>query len=130
VSSLGLGGLDTPSLQGGPDEQRGEELHLGGRVNRGRSVLRGLAVPPGGGCTGAENKLFNPPGHVVGSVAVGFLTDDRGNAVLNNEDVVVPTTVSGSSQGGAEANVVICNHDNLGEAIPAGSVFHYQLIAP
>ncbi|MGI9021437.1 MAG: nuclear transport factor 2 family protein, partial [Solirubrobacterales bacterium] len=28
VSSLGLGGFGTPSLQGGPDEQRGEELHI------------------------------------------------------------------------------------------------------
>ena len=28
VSSLGLGGFDTPSLQGGPDEQRSEELQL------------------------------------------------------------------------------------------------------
>ncbi len=28
MSSLGLGGFDTPSLQGGPDEQRGEELQL------------------------------------------------------------------------------------------------------
>ncbi len=26
--SLGLGGLDTPSLQGGPDEQRPQELQL------------------------------------------------------------------------------------------------------
>jgi hypothetical protein len=32
VSSLGLGGFDTPSLQGGPDEQRGEELQLGVRL--------------------------------------------------------------------------------------------------
>src|SRR5688500_2008135 len=28
VTSLGLGGLDTPSLQGGPDEQRGQVLQL------------------------------------------------------------------------------------------------------
>ncbi len=28
VTSLGLGGFDTPSLQGGPDEQRGQVLHL------------------------------------------------------------------------------------------------------
>jgi len=32
VSSLLLGGFDTPSLQGGPDEQRCEELHLGRRA--------------------------------------------------------------------------------------------------
>jgi len=29
VSSSGAGGFDTPSLQGGPDEQRPQELHLG-----------------------------------------------------------------------------------------------------
>src|SRR5215218_1549550 len=34
VTSLGLGGFDTPSLQGGPDEQRGQELHLEQRPTR------------------------------------------------------------------------------------------------
>ena len=29
VFSLGLGGLDTPNLRGGPDEQRPQELRLG-----------------------------------------------------------------------------------------------------
>src|SRR5256884_4793190 len=34
VSSLVLGGFDTPSLQGGPDEQRGEELELVAGANQ------------------------------------------------------------------------------------------------
>ena len=34
VSSLGLSGLTPLSLQGGPDEQRAQELHLGPRSGR------------------------------------------------------------------------------------------------
>jgi hypothetical protein len=43
VSSLDLGGFDTPSLQGGPDEQRGQVLQLeqARRVRKGVDVLAG-----------------------------------------------------------------------------------------
>ena len=38
-SLLGLGGFDTPSLQGDPDEQRGQELQLGHDVDAKRVRL-------------------------------------------------------------------------------------------
>jgi hypothetical protein len=43
VSSVDLGGFDTPSLQGGPDEQRGQVLQLeqARRVRKGVDVLAG-----------------------------------------------------------------------------------------
>jgi hypothetical protein len=54
ASSLGLGGLDTPSLQGGPDEQRGEVVHLAkpflDRCSRKRSSRRLKKQQPGQRC--------------------------------------------------------------------------------
>jgi hypothetical protein len=43
VSSVDLGGFDTPGLQGGPDEQRGQVLQLeqARRVRKGVDVLAG-----------------------------------------------------------------------------------------
>jgi hypothetical protein len=68
---------------------------------------------------------------VVGSLVVGFLTDDHGNAVLDNAGVIVPTMVSETSQGGAIPNLIVCDLGSaVGETVPAGSVFHYHLIGP
>ena len=38
--------------------------------------------------------------------------------------------ISKSSQGGAVANLMVCNGGNVPQNVPAGSVFHYQIIGP
>jgi len=63
-------------------------------------------------------------------MVIGHLTDDQGDAVLPNSGVVMPTMVSETSQGGAIANLVVCDLGNSGQTVPIGSVFHYRIIAP
>ena len=73
--------------------------------------------------------LYNPaPPGVIGSLVVGYVTDSNGDAVMSNSGVVVPTMISETSQGGAIVNLVVCGSGS--ETIPAGSIFHYQLIGP
>ncbi len=73
--------------------------------------------------------LYNPaPSGLVGSLVVGHVTDAGGNPVMNNAGVVVPTMVSETTQNGALINLVVCAASQ--QTIPAGSVFHYQIIPP
>ena len=109
----------------------GLRLHdLGGKANEGTSTVGATINVPPGGCTGAGVASFNPaPRGVIGSLVVGFLTDAQGAAVLDNVGVVLPTMISETSQGGAIANLMVCDFGS-GQTVPAGSVFHYQLIGP
>jgi hypothetical protein len=87
-------------------------------------------VPPFG-CRGEPLALFNPaPKGLIGSLVVGFLTDAQGDAVLDNSGAVVPTNISETSQGGALANLFVCDVRGSGQTVPAGSVFHYRIIGP
>lgn len=80
-------------------------------------------------CKRVGLRLYNPtPTGLVGSLVLGYLTDADGNAVMNNLGTVVPTTVSETSQNGAYINLVVCAASQ--QTIPAGSVFHYQVIPP
>ncbi len=73
--------------------------------------------------------LYNPaPPGLMGSLVVGHVTDANGNPVMSNSGVVVPTMVSETSQGGALINLVVCAASQ--QNIPAGSIFHYQIVPP
>ncbi len=92
-------------------------------------TLSSQVVVAGGTCQMVFLALDNPaPRGLIGSLVVGHATDAAGDAVLNNSGVVVPTMVSETSQGGALTNLVVCAASQ--QTIPAGSVFHYQVIAP
>lgn len=95
-----------------------------------RTVGSTINVPPGG-CEGEVVDSFLPvPRGVIGSLVVGSLEDADGDAVLPNRGVVVPTMISETSQGGALANLMVCDIGNAGQTVPAGSVFRYELIGP
>jgi hypothetical protein len=103
---------------------------LGGKGRlRTASIATSLTIPPDQ-CRMIEDlHLFNPaPAGVIGSLVVGYVTDANGHAVLDNSGVVVPTMISETTQGGAIANLEVCTASS--ETIPAGSVFHFQLIGP
>jgi hypothetical protein len=105
--------------------------HLGGKVRNGTSTLSSAINLPAYGCGGAGLNLFNPaPKHVIGSLVVGHITDANGDAAMPNSGIVLPTMMSETSQGGVIANLVICTRAGSTLTIPAGSVFHYQLIGP
>ncbi len=110
----------------------GLRLHdLGGRANDGTRTVSSTIDVPAGACAGQIVGIFNPaPSGLIGSLVVGFLTDEDGDAVLSNSAVVVPTIVSETSQGGALAILMVCDLANSGQTVPAGSVFHYHLIGP
>jgi hypothetical protein len=111
----------------------GLRLHdLGGKTNHGTDTVSSTVNVPPGQCNARFSlNLFNPaPSGVIGSLVVGFLTDDQGDAVLPNNGVVVPTMISETSQGGAIANLMVCDLGTSGQTVPAGSVFHYHLIGP
>ena len=133
------GAVTTPKLRDGAVKTQkvkdfGLRLHdLGGRANHGTTVVDSTINVPDNECRQQHLTLFGAPvpRGVVGSLVVGFLTDDRGNAVLDNAGVIVPTMVSETSQGGAIPNLIVCDLGSaVGETVPAGSVFHYHLIGP
>jgi hypothetical protein len=107
-------------------------LHdLGGRTNAGTRTVSTTINVPDGGCLGQPLTLFNPaPKGVIGSLVVGYLTDAQGNAAIDNNGAVVPTVISETSQGGAIANLIVCDVRGGGQTVPAGSVFHFRLIGP
>ena len=133
------GAVTAPKLRGGAVKTQkvkdfGLRLHdLGGRANHGTTVVDSTINVPDNECRQQHLTLFGAPvpRGVVGSLVVGFLTDDHGNAVLDNAGVIVPTMVSETSQGGAIPNLIVCDLGSaVGETVPAGSVFHYHLIGP
>ena len=102
---------------------------LGGKDHLQQATTSQALAIPGGECRQAFLKLYNPaPPGVIGSLVVGYVTDADGDAVLSNSGVVVPTMVSETSQGGAIANLVVCASGP--ENIPAGSVYHFQMVGP
>ena len=102
---------------------------LGGRDHLQKQTIQGDITIPTDECRMVFLDLDNPaPPGVVGSLVVGYVTDADGDAVLDNAGAVVPTMISETSQGGAIANLVVCADSS--QTIPAGSVFHYQLIGP
>lgn len=104
-------------------------VDLGGRDRLQTTTTSQPLSIPGDQCRQTFLNLYNPaPPGVIGSLVVGYVTDADGDAVLSNSGVVVPTMISETSQGGAIANLVVCASSP--ETIPAGSVFHYQLIGP
>jgi hypothetical protein len=136
---IAKGAVTTPKLRGGAVKTQkvkdfGLRLHdLGGSANHGTTVVDSTINVPDNECRQQHLILFGAPvpSGVVGSLVVGFLTDDHGNAVLDNAGVIVPTMVSETSQGGAIPNLIVCDLGSaVGETVPAGSVFHYHLIGP
>jgi hypothetical protein len=102
---------------------------LQGVITGGRQTVNSQINVPAGGCEGEGLGSTNPlePGW-IGSMVVGHLTDEEGDAVLPNNGVVVPTMVSETSQGGAIANLLVCDMGSGGQTVPAGSVFRYRLV--
>ena len=103
---------------------------LGGRLNHKTESLSNPVNVPSGGCIAQAVGLRNPtPQRFIGSLVVGYLTDANGNAVFDNDGVMVPTVISETSQGGAEIHLVLCDEGG-GQSVPAGSVIHYRVIGP
>ncbi len=106
-------------------------LHdLGGNINAGTRTVAGAPITvDAGDCKLVGMATYNPaPSGMIGSLVVGYLTNDQGGAVLNNGGVVVPTMISATSQGGAVVNLMVCASST--QTIPIGSVFHYSIIGP
>ncbi|MFC5177772.1 hypothetical protein [Nocardioides taihuensis] len=132
---LASGAVTTPKLDGGAvtsSKVRNFGLRLidlGGKDHAQTATTSQPLAIPAGECRQTFLDLYNPaPPGVIGSLVVGHVTDADGGPVLSNSGVVLPTMISETSQGGAIANLVVCASGN--ESIPAGSVFHYQLIGP
>jgi hypothetical protein len=134
---IASGAVTTPKLRG--EAVTGAKVRdfrlrlrdLGGKTNDGTDTVDDTITVPPEGCEERFLELFNPaPEGVIGSLVVGFLTDDQGDAVLANHGVVVPTMISETSQGGAIATLMVCDLGGAGQTVPAGSVFHYRLIGP
>jgi hypothetical protein len=88
---------------------------------------------PAGVCVNRTLTLFNPAvgpsgASVIGDMVIGTLGDANGNAVLPNTGAVVPSIVIKTSQGGALANLIVCNSGNSAQTVPVGSVFRWRLI--
>ena len=132
AGSVGTKQLKTGAVTSPKVHDRTLRLHdLGGKVNKGTSTLGSGISVPAWGCGGTSLELFNPaPKKVIGSLVVGYITDPSGDAAMSNAGIVLPTVISETSQGGAIANLVICTRSGSPEDVPAGSVFHYQLIGP
>lgn len=102
---------------------------LGGVVSAGKSVSgSALSIPPNS-CRLVGLDLRNPaPKGLVGSLVTTSLTTALGGPVLDNVGVLLPTTVSETSQGGAILNTLVCAGSST-ETVPAGSVYHYQVLS-
>jgi hypothetical protein len=73
--------------------------------------------------------LLNPaPPGFIGSLVIGNITDADGDASVPNSGVVLPTTVTETSQGGAFANVGICNARSGTLTVDQGAVIHWRAI--
>ena len=129
--------VTTPKLdQGAVTEKKVKNFGLrlrdmGGIINQGvETVNTQINVPPGG-CVGVSLTLRNPPpAGSIGSLVVGKLTDDQGDAVMNNNGFLAPTLVSETSQGGVIPHLMVCDRGSSGQTIPVGSIFRYHLIGP
>jgi hypothetical protein len=64
--------------------------------------------------------LANPPGGNEGRLITGFLRSSGGQAIVNNQFVVVPGSANFTSQGGAIGYVVGCNLSSVPQNLPAG----------
>ena len=104
---------------------------VGGEITRGKHIVNSQFTVPDGDCKGEFVEFSNPPEPGwIGSMVIGHLTDDEGNAVLANHGVVVPTIVSETSQGGALPILLVCDiGGGGGQTVPAGSIFRFRLIA-
>lgn len=132
---LAAGAVTTPKLHAGAVTSAKVKnlslrlIDLGGKDRLQTAVTSQALNIPANECRQTFLRLYNPaPPGVIGSLVVGYVTDSNGDAVLSNSGVVMPTMISETSQGGAIANLVVCASGN--ENIPAGSVYHYQLIGP
>ena len=109
---------------------------LGGPDGKERTTTVTTAFTIAAGvCVNRFVGLFNPAvGHsgasVVGGMVIGTLSNANGDAVLPNSGAVAPSMMIKTSQGGAIANLIVCNSGNAAQTVPVGSVFHWRLIAP
>jgi hypothetical protein len=103
---------------------------LGGIINHGTATVDTQINLAAGECEAVSLTLRNPPPKgSIGSLVVGKLTDDQGDAVMDNHGFLAPTLVSETSQGGVIPHLMVCDR-NSGQTIPVGSVFRYHLIGP
>lgn len=103
---------------------------LGGIINRGTATVDTQINVPADECVGEFLTLRNPPPKgSIGSLVVGKLTDDQGDAVMDNNGFLAPTLVSETSQGGVIPHLMVCDNGS-GQTIPVGSIFRYHLIGP
>ena len=101
-----------------------------GAITRGKHVVDSQFTVANGDCEREIVAFSNPPEPGwIGSMVIGHLTDDEGNAVLSNDAFVVPTIVSETTQGGALPILMVCDIGGGGQTIPAGSIFRFRLIA-
>jgi hypothetical protein len=82
---------------------------------------------PAGTCQAALTANFGDG--VEGNMVIGTLTNATGQAVLPNTAAVVPSIVIKTTQGGAVPNIIVCNTGGSTLTIPAGSIFHWRMIA-
>jgi hypothetical protein len=82
---------------------------------------------PAGSCQAALTANFGEG--VEGNMVIGTLTNSTGQAVLPNTAAVVPSIVIKTTQGGAVPNVIVCNTGTTPLTVPAGSIFHWRMIA-
>ncbi|WP_372735373.1 hypothetical protein [Nocardioides sp.] len=103
---------------------------LGGPVTDRTTTVDSQITVAAGACRQIFLALFNPtPDGYLGSMVVGTITTSTGDPVVSNVGFVVPTLLTGTTQGGAIANLGVCGGTSS-QTIPAGSVVTWSLIAP
>jgi hypothetical protein len=63
-------------------------------------------------------------------LVIGSLTDAAEDAAVDSEIAVGPSMLILTNQGGAIANLILCNDDTDTETVPVGAVFHWRVIDP
>ena len=103
---------------------------LGGRATHELYTLNFQVDIAAHQCERISVNLYNPaPRRILGSMVVGTITDADGNAVVDNNGTILPTLITGTSQGGAIAALEVCAGGSA-QSVPAGSKIRWSLLRP
>ncbi len=103
---------------------------LGGAETNQQTTTGGPIPITAGQCVNLSLRTYNPapPGY-LGSMVVGTITTSAGAPVVNNLGAVLPTLLTGTTQGGVVIHLTVCAGTSA-QTIPTGSIITWSLIRP